>query len=57
MTLAQSVSIQYGIVEDPEKRRMPPLDSFALCRIMIPQRIEKVGATHVLVVVLDALDA
>ena len=56
ITLVQSVSIQHGVVEDPEKQRMPPLDSFALRRIMIPQRVAKVGATHVLVVVLDALD-
>ena len=56
ITLVQSVSIQHGVVEDPEKQCMPPLDSFALRRIMIPQRVEKVGATHVLVVVLDALD-
>ena len=56
ITLVQSVSIQHGVVEDPEKQRMPPLDSFALRRVVIPQRVEKVGATHVLVVVLDALD-
>ena len=35
---------------------MPPLVTFALRRIMIPQRVEKVGATHVLVVVFYALD-
>ena len=56
ITLVQSVSIQHGVVEDPEKQGMRPLDSFALRRIMIPQRVEKVGATHVLVVVLDAFD-
>ena len=56
ITLVQSVSIQHGVVEDPEKKRVPPLHSFVLGRIMTPQRVEKVGATHVLVVVLDALD-
>ena len=56
ITLVQSVSIQHGVVEDPEKQRMPPLHSFALCRIIIPQSVKKVGATHVLVVVLDAID-
>ena len=54
--LVQSLSIQHGVVEDPEKQCMPPLDSFALRRIMIPQHVAKVGATHVLVVVLDAFD-
>ena len=56
ITLIQSVSIQHGVVENPEKQRMPPLQSFALGRIMILQRIAKVSATHILVVVLDALD-
>ena len=56
ITLVQGVSIQHGVVEDPEKQRMPPLHSFTLRRIMIPQRVKKVGATHVLVVVFDALD-